>query len=98
VVEYTEISALPNSPSYIKGIIDLDDTITRKKVGIMVDDVLSISTFEINQVGRTGAADTDDDSCTLRIIMKKIQVKDRDLTDLIIRIDIRQLLEEIMKK
>ncbi|MDO9538410.1 MAG: chemotaxis protein CheW, partial [Methanocalculus sp.] len=88
VVEYTRISALPNSPSYIKGIIDLrgeittiidlkerlnimrntdrredesriivlDDTITKKKVGIMVDDVLSVSTFEMNQVDRTGAA------------------------------------------
>lgn len=130
VVEYTRISALPNSPSHIKGIIDLrgeittiidlkerlniirntdrredesriivlDDTITRKKVGIMVDDVLSVSTFEMNQVDRTGAADTDDDSCILGIIKKKTRVKDKDLTDLIIWIDIRQLLGEMLRK
>ena len=129
VVEYTRISALPNSPSYIKGIIDLrgeittiidlkdrlnitrkndrpdeesriivlDENITKKKVGIMVDDVLSVSTFEMNQVDRTGAADVDDDSSILGIIKKKTWVKDKDQTDLIIWIEIKQLLGEMLK-
>lgn len=129
VVEYTRISALPNSPSYIKGIIDLrgeittiidlkdrlnimrkndrpdeesriivlDENITKKKVGIMVDDVLSVSTFEMNQVDRTGAADDDDDSSILGIIKKKTRVKDKDQTDLIIWIEIKQLLGEMLK-
>jgi len=129
VVEYTRISALPNSPSYIKGIIDLrgeittiidlkdrlnitrkndrpdeesriivlDENITKKKVGIMVDDVLSVSTFEMNQVDRTGAADVDDDSSILGIIKKKTRVKDKDQTDLIIWIDIKQLLGDMLK-
>ncbi|MCP1661404.1 MAG: purine-binding chemotaxis protein CheW [Methanocalculus sp. MSAO_Arc1] len=129
VVEYTRISALPNSPSYIKGIIDLrgeittiidlkerlnirssdraeeesriivlDENITKKKVGIMVDDVLSVSTFEMSQVDETGAADdTDEDSCILGIIKKKGQAKERDATDLIIWVDIKQLLGEMLK-
>ncbi|MCP1661408.1 MULTISPECIES: chemotaxis protein CheW [Methanocalculus] len=129
VVEYTRISALPNSPSYIKGIIDLrgeittiidlktrlnirsadraeeesriivlDENITKKKVGIMVDDVLSVSTFEMNQVDKTGSADTDEDSSILGIIKKKIRVKDKDTTDLIIWIDIKSLLGEMLRE
>ena len=128
VVEYTRISALPNSPSYIKGIIDLrgeittiidlkarlniigsdraeeesriivlDDNITKKKVGIMVDDVLSVSTFETSQVDRTGAVDSDDDSCILGIIKKKSQAKDKEATDLVIWIDIKQLLGDMLR-
>ncbi|MBR1369520.1 chemotaxis protein CheW [Methanocalculus chunghsingensis] len=129
VVEYTRISALPNSPSYIKGIIDLrgeittiidlkarlniigssraeeesriivlDENITKKKVGIMVDDVLSVSTFEMSHVDQTGAVDSDDDSCILGIIKKKAQGKDRDATDLVIWIDIKQLLGEMLSE
>ncbi|MCP1714437.1 purine-binding chemotaxis protein CheW [Methanocalculus alkaliphilus] len=127
VMEYTRISALPNSPSYIKGIIDLhgeittindlkarlnilgsdraeeesriivvDENITNKMVGIMVDDVLSVSTFEMSYVDRTGAVDSDDYSCTLGIIKKKSQAKDKEATDLVIWIDIKQLLGEML--
>jgi len=124
VVEYTRITKLPNTPPYVKGIIDLrgeittiidlklnmnitdnmeisdenkriivlDDTITRSKIGIMVDDVSSVSTFSSSQVERTSAAVNSDDTNILGIIRKKTRVRDKETTDLIIWIDIRQIL------
>jgi len=124
VVEYTRITKLPNTPAYVKGIIDLrgeittivdlkrnmniteneeisdenkriivlDDTITRSKIGIMVDEVSSVSTFSPSQVEKTSTAMNSDDTNILGIIRKKIRVRDKEITDLIIWIDIRQIL------
>ncbi|ACL16415.1 chemotaxis protein CheW [Methanosphaerula palustris] len=127
VVEYTTITKLPNTPSYIKGIIDLrgeittiidlkqqmnipeetevheedcrvivlDDKITKSKIGIMVDDVSSVSTFSLAQVDKTAIAETSADTHIIGIIKKQSRFKDRDITELIIWIDIRHLLETI---
>ena len=127
VVEYTTITRLPNTPSYIKGIIDLrgeittiidlkqqmniladtdvheedcriivlDDRITKSKVGIMVDDVSSVSTFSLAQVNRTAIAETSADTHIIGIIKKQTRIKERDITELIIWIDIRNLLGTI---
>jgi purine-binding chemotaxis protein CheW len=124
VVEYTRITKIPNTPSYVKGIIDLrgeittiidlklnmnitekeeisdenrriivlDDTIMRSKIGIMVDDVSSVSTFSPSQVEKTTAAVNSDDTNILGIIRKKSRVRDKEYTELIIWIDIRQIL------
>src|SRR5512137_166523 len=88
VVEYTTITQLPNTPSYMKGIIDLrgeittiidlkerlniveksdqpiensriivlDEKITNAKTGILVDDVLAVSTFERGDIDNTSAS------------------------------------------
>jgi purine-binding chemotaxis protein CheW len=127
VVEYTRITRLPNSPSYIKGIIDLrgeittiidlkealaisdsedrteehsriivlDDQITASKTGIMVDDVLSVSTYSESQVDSSWAALHKENTQIIGIIKKKVRIKDRDSTELIIWIDIKQLLKAI---
>lgn len=127
VVEYTRITRLPNSPSYIKGIIDLrgeittiidlkealaiagtevkseedsriivlDDQITLSKTGIMVDDVLSVSTFQRSQVDSSLAALHKENNQIIGIIKKKIRIKDRDSTELIIWIDVKQLLKAL---
>jgi purine-binding chemotaxis protein CheW len=127
VVEYTTITKLPNTPSYIKGIIDLrgeittiidlkqqmnipeetevheedcrvivlDDRITKSKIGIMVDDVSSVSTFSLAQVDRAAIAETGADTHILGIIKKQTRIRERDITELIIWIDIRHLLETI---
>jgi purine-binding chemotaxis protein CheW len=127
VVEYTRITHLPNSPSFIKGIIDLrgeittiinlkgalaiseketkneedsriivlDDQITASKTGIMVDDVLSVSTFSKSQVDKSVASINKEDTRIIGIIKKKIRIKDKDTTELIIWIDIRQILKAI---
>ncbi len=127
VVEYTSITKLPNTPSYMKGIIDLrgeittivdlkerlciphgtevneensriivlDEKITRAKTGIMVDDVLSVSTFDTKDIDSTSAADMEDDGAILGIIKKKVKDKDHEKNDLIIWIDIRHLVKDI---
>lgn len=125
VVEYTTITKLPNSASYMKGIIDLrgeittivdlkdrlhiatnadtnvensriivlDEKITRAKTGILVDDVLSVSTFDLSDIDKTSASDNHEDTAILGIIKKK--VKDHEKNELIIWIDIKFLLKDI---
>lgn len=127
VVEYTKITRLPKTPSYIKGIIDLrgeittiinlkerlhltttdetdeencriivlDEKITRAKTGIIVDDVLSVSTFDMKDIDSTSATDREDNSTILGIIKKKVKDRDREKNELIIWIDINQLLKDI---
>ena len=127
VVEYTSITQLPNTPSYMKGIIDLrgeittiidlkerlnilekssqpvensriivlDEKITKAKTGIMVDDVLAVSTFERSDVDSTSASAGSDDAAILGIIKKKIREKEQEKHELIIWIDIRHLLSNL---
>jgi purine-binding chemotaxis protein CheW len=127
VVEYTTITKIPNTPSYVRGIIDLrgeirtiidlkqrlnipeerlstentsriivlDDKITASKIGIMVDDVSSVSTFEMAQVDNTTASVSNENTAIIGIIKKKIRVKDKDVNELIIWIDIKKLLADI---
>jgi purine-binding chemotaxis protein CheW len=126
VVEYTRITRLPNSPSYIKGIIDLrgeittiidlkqqlaisgtskkseeesriivlDKQLTSSKIGIMVDDVLTVSTYSSAHVDET-ATSGEEGTHILGIIKKKSREKDKETTQLIIWIDIRSLLRDI---
>jgi len=124
VVEYRNITRLPDTPSYIRGIIDLrgeittivdlrerlhiphdetegdrriivlDDSITRYKTGILVDNVTSVSTFDQSAVETgTGAVDGRD-SAVVGIIKKRVRVKDRDENQLLILIDIRRLISD----
>jgi purine-binding chemotaxis protein CheW len=127
VVEYTTITKLPDTPSYMKGIIDLrgeittiidlkerlnitdksdlpiensriivlDEKITRAKAGILVDDVLAVSTFEQGDIDSTSASGAKEDASILGIIKKKIRDKEQERNELIIWIDIRHLLADI---
>jgi len=127
VVEYTSITQLPNTPSYMKGIIDLrgeittiidlkerlnileksdlpiensriivlDEKITKAKTGILVDDVLAVSTFERSDIDSTSASGAREDAAILGIIKKKIKEKEHERNELIIWIDIRHLLTDI---
>ena len=127
VVEYTTITQLPNTPSYMKGIIDLrgeittiidlkerlnideksdqpiensriivlDEKITKAKTGILVDDVLAVSTFERGDIDSTSASEGREDAAILGIIKKKIKDKEQERNELIIWIDIRHLLSDI---
>jgi len=74
-------------------IIVLDNKITNAKIGIMVDDVLAVSTFPGTDVDITSAAQADE-SLIIGIIRKKTKVKDSQSTELIIWIDIRKLLRD----
>jgi purine-binding chemotaxis protein CheW len=67
----------------------------KSKLGVMVDDVSSVSTFELEQVDQSSASFSKEDSAILGIIKKKVRVKDRDETDLVIWIDIRKMLADL---
>jgi purine-binding chemotaxis protein CheW len=76
-------------------IIVLDDKIAKSKIGILVDDVTSVSTFEGNQVDYTSASVSKEETSIIGIIKRKIKVKDKEINELIIWIDLKQLLSDI---
>jgi purine-binding chemotaxis protein CheW len=76
-------------------IIVLDDKIAKSKIGILVDDVTSVSTFEGDQVDHTSASVSKQETSIIGIIKRKIKVKDKEINELIIWIDIKQLLTDI---
>lgn len=126
VVEYTRITKLPNSPRYIKGIIDLrgeittiidlkqqlsitgssitseedsriivlDDRLTNSKIGIMVDEVLTVSTYYAGQVDET-ATSGEEGNHILGIIKKKIKDKEKESTQLVIWLDVKKLIRDL---
>jgi purine-binding chemotaxis protein CheW len=126
VVEYKTITQLPDTPAYIKGIIDLrgeittildlkerlnipreagasdensriivlDDSITKMKTGIMVDNVSSVTTFDSSAVDNCTSSVEQKNDAIIGIIKKKTRIKDKDTTELLILIDIRKLVEE----
>lgn len=127
VVEYTSITQLPNTPPYVKGIIDLrgeittiidlkerlnivgksdqpiensriivlDEKITKAKTGILVDDVLVVSTFEPGDIDNTSASGGRRDTAINGIIKKKVREKEHERHELLIWINIRHLLSDI---
>jgi purine-binding chemotaxis protein CheW len=76
-------------------IIVLDNTVTRTKSGIHVDEVTSVSTFETTQVDYASGAMNNEDEAILGIIKKKVKVNDKETSELIIWRDIRKLIEDI---
>jgi purine-binding chemotaxis protein CheW len=64
-------------------------------MGILVDDVSSVSTFEMNQVDTTSESVDQDDTSILGIIKKKVNIKDKEVNELIIWIDIKPLVKDI---
>lgn len=76
-------------------IIVLDDKIAKSKIGILVDDVTSVSTFEGEQVDHTSASISKEETSIIGIIKRKVKVKDKEINELIIWINIRQLLTGI---
>ncbi|MFA4877794.1 MAG: chemotaxis protein CheW [Methanoregula sp.] len=76
-------------------IIVLDDKIAKSKIRILVDDVISVSTFEGRQVDYSSASISKESTCIMGIIKHKVRVKDKDMNDLIIWLDIKQLFGDI---
>jgi purine-binding chemotaxis protein CheW len=76
-------------------IIVLDDTVTRSKTGILVDDVTSVSTFEADQVDYTSASVSMEGSVIRGIIKRKVKIGGKEVNELIIWLDIRHLLDDI---
>lgn len=125
IVEYTRITPLPNSKSYIKGIIDLrgeittiidlkekmgipvsdtpleqsriiviDNSVTKSKTGILVDDVATVLSVSYSQIDQK-TCDGNESSYILGIIRHKQGDRDADKTDLIIWIDVPGMLKDM---
>jgi purine-binding chemotaxis protein CheW len=74
-------------------VIVLDEKATNSKTGIRVDDVLSVSTFENEEVDTTSLASFDHEGGVIvGVIKKKVKVKDKETHELIVLIDIKKLL------
>jgi purine-binding chemotaxis protein CheW len=78
--------------------IVLDEKLTGVKTGILVDDVLAVSTFEEGDVDKASTAGAEEDDAILGIIKKKRKDKENEISELIIWIDIRQALSILEKK
>jgi purine-binding chemotaxis protein CheW len=90
-----QIAASGKEAREISRIVIMDSAITRSKTGILVDDIISVSTFEGDQVDRSSASVSKDETAVVGIIKQKVKVRDREAHELIIWIDIRQLLDDI---
>jgi purine-binding chemotaxis protein CheW len=78
--------------------IVLDEKLTGAKTGILVDDVLAVSTFEKSDVDAASTAGAGDDAAILGIIKKRAKDKENTVHELVIWIDIRETLSQIEKK
>ncbi len=78
--------------------IVLDEKLTGVKTGILVDDVLAVSTFEQGDVDAASTAGAGEDDAILGIIKKKTRDKENEINELVIWIDIRQILSIMEKK
>jgi purine-binding chemotaxis protein CheW len=75
--------------------IVLDEKLTGAKTGILVDDVLAVSTFEKGDVDAASTAGAGEDAAILGIIKKRAKDKENTVHELVIWIDIRETLRNI---
>ena len=126
VINYTDITPLPNTPSFIKGIIDLrgvittiidlkemmnitqeaggkkksriivlDQSVSEKMIGVLVDDVLAVTTYADDDIDKDSNTSQNNDRDILGIIRKKTRTADRDKSELIIWLDIKTMIKKI---
>ena len=126
VINTTEITPLPNTPFFIKGIIDLrgiittiidmkemmhitreadgkkrsriivlDSTVSEKMIGVLVDDVLAVSTYTDEDIDRDAQTSKNSERDILGIIRKKIRIHEKDKHDLIIWLDIKTMIHKV---
>ncbi|NMC34364.1 MAG: response regulator [Veillonellaceae bacterium] len=77
-------------------IILLERTIAGTQFGILVDDVVSVSTFDTTQADYSFESMKGRDSAIIGIIRNKIRVDERERSELIIWIDIKNLVDSSM--
>jgi len=78
-------------------IIVLDEKLTGAKTGILVDDVLAVSTFDKGDVDPASTAGAGDDAAILGIIKKRAKDKENTVNELVIWIDIRETISHLEK-
>jgi purine-binding chemotaxis protein CheW len=92
------VAARENVAKETSRIMVLDEKITRVKTGVLVDDVLAVSTFEHTEVDTNKDGGNWGDAAILGTIRRKAKEHDSEKTDLIIWIDIRQLTSSLDEK
>jgi purine-binding chemotaxis protein CheW len=126
VINSTDITPLPNTPGFIKGIIDLrgvittiidlkemmnitqeaggkkksriivlDQSVSQKMIGVLVDDVLAVTTYADDDIDKDAHASQNNERDILGIIRKKTKTADRDKSELIIWLDIKTMIKKI---
>lgn len=91
------IAARENLVKETSRIMVLDEKITRVKTGVLVDDVLAVSMFEQRDIDTNKEGGNWGDPAILGTIRRKTREQDKEKTDLIIWIDIRQLTQSLDK-
>ena len=76
----------------------LDEKLTRVKTGVLVDDVLAVSMFEQKDIDTNKEGGNWGDAAILGTIRRKTNEHEKEKTDLIIWIDIRQLTQSLDEK
>ncbi len=126
VINQTDITPLPEAPSYIKGIINLrgivttildlksllhvtgdataghkkrvivlDSQISAKTIGILVDDVLAVTTYKTSDVDRDDSS-ADHAKNRLGVIRKKVhEGQDKERSELVILVNIEAIIKKI---
>jgi len=79
-------------------IMVLDEKLTRVKTGVLVDDVLAVSMFEQKDIDTNKEGGNWGDAAILGTIRRKTNEHEKEKTDLIIWIDIRQLTQSLDEK
>lgn len=127
VITQTEVTPLPNTPPYLKGIIDLrgsittiidlkdlmhisaeskgkknsriivlDRSISSKPVGILVDDVFSVTTYGQDDIDKENTSASDSHRDIIGVIRKKSKsVGEKEKGGLVVWLDIRRMIEKI---
>jgi len=126
VINSTDITPLPNTPSFIKGIIDLrgvittiidlkemmkitqeaggkkksriivlDQSVSEKMIGVLVDDVLAVTTYADEDIDKDAHSSRSNERDILGIIRKRTKTADKDKSELIIWLDIKTMVKKI---
>lgn len=125
VITSIEVTPIPNSPIFVKGIIDLrgtittiidlklmmhinsnnigktqsriivlDKTVSEKSVGILVDDVYSVSTYANEEIDRTDQANNVENKKYILGIIRKLQ-NEKNKEKLVIWLNIKYLIDQV---
>ncbi|MDD1724702.1 MAG: chemotaxis protein CheW [Methanospirillum sp.] len=128
VITPTDITPLPNTPAYIRGVMDLRGSITtiidlktlmnlsdednskkcsriiildqqasEKPVGILVDDVYSVSTHRATDIDRNGDDTTHNRRNILGVIRKTMRENEKESHRLILWLDIQAIRASVEK-
>jgi len=127
VITQTDVTPIPNTPQYLRGIIDLrgmittiidlkdlmhitteasgkkksrvivlDRSITDKPIGILVDDVFSVTTYGQEDIDKDTHSSTHSHRDILGVIRKKTKVSgEKEKGGLVVWLDIRTMIGKI---